>query len=72
MKLTKSKLKEIIREELLNEDDIAQKIFLNVDAAAKQIKNALNGIKNNYGKITEYRELEKVYKSLEKWYKRWG
>ena len=76
MKLTKSKLKEIIREELLNEavvdDKNARAVILDLTKdAIYRLGEALLNIKSHYGKITEYKELEKAAKSVEKWYKRW-
>ena len=75
-RLTKSKLEEIIREELLNEATVDDANVRNVvldltKEALYRLGEALLNIKSFYGKITEYKELEKASKLIDKWYRKW-
>ena len=71
MKLTKSKLKEIIREELneasWDDTDIREKVL----SARNNLDDAMNYILASYGRKAEYRQLQKAFKLVDKWYKDW-
>ena len=68
MKLTKSKLKEMIKEELLNE---RVGIVKDVKKGLDILNKAAELIYSGYGNISEYKELNKAIGVVEKWYKRW-
>jgi len=70
MKITKSRLRKIIKEELLKED-VRQLVFSRVKESIYRLDEALLNIKSNYGKTAEYKELEKAGNLVKKWYKKW-
>jgi len=68
MKLTKTKLKEIIKEELLNEKiGIVKDVKKGLDILNKAAELIYRG----YGNISEYKQLNKAIGAVEKWYKDW-
>ena len=72
MKLTKSKLKEIIREELLNEEPYSRdKILEMVRDAYETLVDATLMIKKNYGTGHEYHQLRKASSGVIKFWKDW-
>ena len=70
MKITKSQLRKIIKEELLKED-VRKLIFNLVKESTYRLDEALLNIKSNYGKTAEYKELEKAANFVKTWYKKW-
>tara|TARA_Y100000310_G_scaffold325575_1_gene389245 strand:+ start:329 stop:559 length:231 start_codon:yes stop_codon:yes gene_type:complete len=75
MKLTKTKLKEMIKEELnelqVDATNARAVIFDLTRDAIYRLGEALLNIKSFYGKTAEYKELEKASKLVDKWYRKW-
>ena len=73
MKLTKSKLKDMIKEELLNEkeDYSRDKIFEMVRDAYETLLDATLMIKKSFGTGHEYHQLRKASSGVIKFWKDW-
>ena len=70
MTISEKTIRKIIKEEIIREDARRQ-IFGDIAVSVKHMWKAAGDIKKHYGPITEYKQLVKLAKGVEQWYKHW-